>query len=42
MAKEIYLFLKSDHTNVVSQNGREYIVYLRVPLPHEKIVNPYH
>ena len=42
MAKEIYLFLKGDHTNVVSQNSKEYIVYFRVLLPHEKIVNPYH
>lgn len=43
MAKEIYLFLKSisTKTKVVSQNGKEYIVYIRVILLHEKVTNPY-
>lgn len=41
MAKEIYLFFKgSDGSKVVSQNGKEYIVYIRVLLPHEKVKNP--
>lgn len=40
MAKEIYLFFEGTDTKVVSQNGKEYIVYLRVLLPHEKVKNP--
>jgi hypothetical protein len=40
MAKEVYLFFVGAHTKVVSQNGKEYIVYLRVLLPHEKVKNP--
>ena len=41
MAKEIYLFFEgSDGSRVVSQNGKEYIVYIRVLLPHEKVKNP--
>ena len=43
MAKKIYLFLEHIHTRtkVVSQNGKEYIIYIRVILPHEKVKNPY-
>lgn len=41
MAKEIYLFFEgSDGWKVVSQNGKEYIVSIRVLLPHEKVKNP--
>jgi hypothetical protein len=40
MATEIYLFFEGTDTKVVSQNGKEYIVYLRVLLPHEKVKNP--
>ena len=41
MAKEIYLFFEgSNGWKVVSQNGKEYIVYIRVLLPHEKVRNP--
>jgi hypothetical protein len=40
MAKEIYLFFEGTDTKVVSQNGKEYIAYLRVLLPHEKVKNP--
>ena len=42
MAKEIVLFLEdADGWKVVSQNGREYFVRIRVLLPHEKVRNPY-
>ena len=41
MAKEIHLFFKgSGGWKVVSQNGKEYIVDIRVLLPHEKVKNP--
>ena len=40
MAKGIYIFFEDTDTKVVSQNGKEYIVYLRVLLPHEKVKNP--
>lgn len=41
MAKEISLFFKgSNGWKVVSQNGIEYIVSIRVLLPHEKVKNP--
>jgi hypothetical protein len=40
MAKEIYLFFEGTDTKVVSQNDKEYVVYLRVLLPHEKVKNP--
>ena len=40
MAKKIYLFLMdTDRETVFSQNGREYVVYLRVLFPHEKVTN---
>ena len=40
-AKEIYLFFEgSDGWKVVSQNGKEYIVRIRVLLPDEKVKNP--
>lgn len=40
MAKEIYLFFEgSNGWKVVSQNSKEYIVYIRVLLPHEKVKN---
>lgn len=41
MAKEIYMFFEgSDSSMVVSQNGNEYLVDIRVLLPHEKVKNP--
>ena len=40
MAEKIYLFFGSADTKVVSENGKEYIIYLRVLLPHEKVKNP--
>lgn len=40
LAKEIYLFFEGAGERVVLQNGKEYIVYLRVLLPHEKVKNP--
>jgi hypothetical protein len=40
LAKEIYLFFEGAGERVVSQDGKEYIVYLRVLLPHEKVKNP--
>jgi len=40
MAKEIYLFFEDTDTKVVSQNDKEYIAYLRVLLPHEKVKKP--
>lgn len=41
-AKEIYvLFENTDSSGVFTQNGKEYIVYIRVLLPHEKITNAY-
>jgi hypothetical protein len=41
LAKEIYLFFEgSDGWKVVSQNGTEYVVSLRVLLPDEKVKNP--
>jgi hypothetical protein len=41
MAKEIYSFFEgSDSSKVVSQNGNEYLVDIRVLLPHEKVKNP--
>ena len=41
MAKEIYQFFEgSDGWKVVSQNGIEYIVSIRVLLPHENVKNP--
>lgn len=40
MAKKIYMFfLSSDGSGVFTQNGKEYIVYMDVILPHEKITN---
>jgi hypothetical protein len=39
-AKEIFMFFEGKEGEVVfSQNGKEYIVYIRVILPHEKITN---
>jgi hypothetical protein len=40
LAKEIYSFFEGVDTKVVSQDGKEYVVYLRVLLPHEKVKNP--
>lgn len=41
LAKAIYLFFEgSDSSIVVSQNGNEYLVDIRVLLPHEKVKNP--
>ncbi len=41
LAEEIYLFFEgSDGLKVASQNGKDYIVYIRVLLPHEKVKNP--
>jgi hypothetical protein len=41
MAKEIYMFFEgSDSSMVVSQNGNEYLVDIRVLLPHEKVKSP--
>jgi hypothetical protein len=40
MAKEIYMFFeRSDGWMVVSLNDKEFIVYIRVLLPHEKVIN---
>jgi len=40
MAEKIYLFLRdTDRETVFLQNGREYVVYIRVLLPHEKVTN---
>jgi hypothetical protein len=42
MAKEIYLFFEGTvFSDVFSQNGMEFIVYVVVVFPHEKIINPY-
>ncbi|MBN8583227.1 MAG: hypothetical protein J0L96_21360 [Anaerolineae bacterium] len=41
MAKEIFSFFEgSESSIVVSQNGNEYLVDIRVLLPHEKVKNP--
>jgi hypothetical protein len=40
MAKEIYLLFEGTNIKVFSQNGKEYIVYIRILLPHEKVMNP--
>ncbi len=41
MTKEIYSFFEgSDSSIVISQNGNEYLVDIRVLLPHEKVKNP--
>lgn len=41
MAKEIYLFFEGlDSSIVVSQNGNEYLIDIRVLLPHERVKNP--
>lgn len=41
LAEEIYLFFEgSDGLKVVTQNDKDYIIYLRVLLPHEKVINP--
>lgn len=42
MAREISTFFENpDASGVFTQNDREYIVYIRVLLPHEKITNAY-
>jgi hypothetical protein len=40
MAKEIFMLFASKENGIVfSQNGNEYMVYIRVILPHEKLTN---
>ncbi|PKO14589.1 MAG: hypothetical protein CVU39_14020 [Chloroflexi bacterium HGW-Chloroflexi-10] len=42
MAKEIYIFFENpDGSRVFTQNGKEYIVNIRILLPHEKVINAY-
>lgn len=42
MAKEIYLLFEGTDGNIlVSQNGKEYIIDIRVLLPHESVKNPF-
>jgi hypothetical protein len=42
IAKKIYLFFgDTNASKVFSQNGKEYIVYFAIVLPHEKIINAY-
>lgn len=40
MAREIHLFFEGEDMKVVTQNGEEYVVWIRVLLPHEKVKNP--
>ena len=42
MAKDIYMFINNSETGgMFTQNGKEYLVFIRVLLPHEKVINTY-
>jgi hypothetical protein len=40
LAKKIFHFFEGAHIQAVSQDGDEYILFLRVVLPHEALTNP--